>query len=130
MKLSERKLIEREYWRQQYWKQHMTLECQGCGDPIFVDHVRGHELCQQCGLGKNCCCDCDEGEGSEEKQCTTCGHVGTDVIDRAWHTSSQVHWAVQCANLPLCWERWERNGDFWERQQTTLLASQGQYNVP
>ena len=35
---------------------------QGCGEPIFIDLAEGHELCDWCGLGKNClCCECREG---------------------------------------------------------------------
>jgi len=117
-------------------------ECRGCGEAMFIGLNLDHEQCDSCGYGKHCgCCD-TQGCGIEDedepprkkpgklKRCTHCGHIGTDVADQLSHNGSGMFYMTLCVNSPQCWERWERDGDFWERQQTTLLASQGQYNVP
>jgi hypothetical protein len=90
-------------------------ECQGCGVYIFIDFSdEGHDICSWCGLGTHCCCECglDHDEPAQArlpKQCSRCGHIGTDVIDRLrGYVDKPFRWVVECENLRLCAERYER----------------------
>jgi len=88
---------------------------------MFIGLNLDHEQCDSCGYGKHCgCCDTqgcgieDEDEPSRKKpgklkQCSRCGHIGTDVIDRLrGYVDKPFRWVVECGDLPLCWERQER----------------------
>ena len=96
----------------------MPIECQGCGVYVFPDFSdEGDDICDWCGLGTNCCCECGEEDEDEQprkkprklKQCSRCGHIGTDVIDRLrGYVDKPFRWVVECGDLPLCWERQER----------------------
>ena len=102
-----------------------VLECTGCGDPIFIDN--GHEQCGWCGYGKSCCCDCglDHDEPAQArlpKQCSRCGHIDTDVIDRLrGYVDKPFRWVVECEDLRLCAERYERK----EKEHATGTEPKG-----